>query len=282
MRRSGVVENVRGFGLHDHVCWRFDDRTQLRDRAAEFLADGLRLGQTVRYIGSGAVDRLREELAGTDVLRAALRDGTAQVTSLDDAYPVGTVIDPAAQVRAYAAATEQAVADGFTGLRVAADCTALVGSPRERAAFATYEHLVDRYIATHPFSAMCAYDGTLLPDDAIEQVARMHPNTNAEHVRFRLHGTDRAGCAAGLSGELDSASRDEFAWALDLADPRPVADELVVDAAGLTFIDHNSLLRLTDRARRHGATLVLRTGWPGAARLVRALGLPDVRVEKTP
>ncbi|MFD5829469.1 MEDS domain-containing protein [Lentzea sp. NPDC060358] len=280
MRRSGVVEHVRGFGPHDHVCWRYDEHAQFVDRAAEFLADGLLLGQAVRYISTGDADQLRAELAGSEVLGAALRDGSAQVTSLDDVYPVGTVIDPVAQVRAYAAATDRAVLDGFTGLRVAADCTVLVGSQEQRAAFARYEHLADRYMAAHPFSALCAYDSGRLPAGAIEQVACMHPNTNADGVRFRLHGTDRAGCAAALGGEVDSSSRDSFARALDLADPLPVGGELVIDATGLTFLDHNGLLRLSAHARRHDSTLVLHTRWPGAARLVRALDLADVRVEK--
>ena len=281
MRRSGVVENVRGFGLHDHVCWSFDDRAQFRDHALEFLAEGLELGQAVRYIGTGDADRLRDELTGVSVLGAALRDGSAEVVSLDDVYPVGSVVDPAAQVLVYAAATEKALADGFTGLRVAADCTALVGSPEQRAAFATYEHLIDRYIAAHPFSAMCAYDSRRLTGGAIAQVACMHPSTNAGHVRFRLHGTDRAGCAAALGGEVDSTSQEAFAEALDRADPRPVDGELVVDATGLTFLEHNGLLRLSAQARRSGATLSLQTRWPGAVRIVRALDLVNVRVELT-
>lgn len=280
MRQSGLVQHVRGFGPHDHVCWRYENRSEFRHRAGEFLAEGLQLGHQVRYIGTGDVHALREELAGVEALEAALRDGTVQVASLDDAYPAGGVIDPAEQVRAYAAATEQAVAAGFAGLRVVADCTALVRGQEQRAAFARYEHLVDRYMSTHPFSAMCAYDVNQLPVAAIAQVACMHPSTNANGTSFRLHATDRAGCAAALGGELDMVCLDLFTQALDRADLQPAGGKLVIDATELTFIDHNCLLQLAAHARRHDAVLVLRTQWPGAGRLVRTLSLPDVQVEK--
>jgi hypothetical protein len=44
-------------------------------------------------------------------------------------------------------------------------------------------------------------------------------------------------------------------------------------------MDHNSLIRLIEHAVRHAATLVLRTLWPGAVRIVTALNLSNVRIE---
>lgn len=280
MRQSGLVEHVRGFGSHDHVCWRYENRAEFRSRAAEFLVEGLQLGHQVRYIGTGDVHALREELAGIEALEAALRDGTAQVASLDDTYPVDGTIQPAEQVRAYAAATQEAVTAGFAGLRVVADCTALVRGQEQRAAFARYEHLVDRYMSAHPFSAMCAYDVNQLPAEAITQVACLHPSTNANDTGFRLHATGRAGGATALGGELDLARHSLFTWALDRADLQPADGKLVIDAIELTFVDHNCLLQLATHARHHDAALVLRTRRPGADRLVRTLNLPDVQVER--
>lgn len=279
MRRSGIAEHARGFGTHDHVCWRYGDAHEFRTRVREFLSEGLALGHRVRYVGTGDLNALVEDLAGVEGMDEALRTGAAQVASLDATYPVGAVVEPAAQVRAYAEATEEALDAGFTGLRVAADCTPLVRTPEQLAAFARYEHQVDHYMADRPFSAMCAYSGAEVDDRAFAQVACMHPNANTSSPGFRLHAAgDRV---TALGGELDPADDDLFALALRRADPLPRDGRLVLDATDLAFLDHRALLRLVRHARDRGASVVLRASWPGVATLVDLLDLADVRVERT-
>ncbi|GAA1299236.1 MEDS domain-containing protein [Saccharothrix xinjiangensis] len=276
MRRTGLVAHVRGLGAHDHVCWRYDDRDDFLARVREFLAEGLALGHRVRYLGPGDVDALEADLNGVEGVDEALRTGAAEVASLDATYPTDAVVEPDAQVRAYAEATEAALAAGFTGLRVAADCTPLVRAPEQLAAFARYEHRVDHHMAGRPFSAMCAYSGEEVDEHAFAQVACMHPTTNTAYPGFRLHAA--GDLTTALGGEVDPANGDLFALALERADPRPRDGRLVIDATDLSFLDHRGLLRLVDHADRHGASVVLRTSWPGVASMVDLLDL-DVRVE---
>ncbi|MEU4805636.1 MEDS domain-containing protein [Actinosynnema sp. NPDC023587] len=278
MRKSGVVADARGLGVHDHVCWQYDDPADFRLRAREFLLDGLALGQRSVYLASGEVPALVEDLHGSPDLARALDDGSAEVASLDAVHPHGAVVDPAAQVRHYAQATGEALAAGFTGLRVAADCTSLVLTDDQLDAFARYEHLIDRYMATRPFSALCAYDSGRLDGRRIAHLACLHPNTNAELAGFRLHASGPEGTALG--GEVDALTDELFTSALVHADLRPHEGRLVLDADELTFLDHNGLLRLAEHADDRDATLVLRTSWPGVARLAGALDLPNVHVER--
>ncbi|WP_433271324.1 MEDS domain-containing protein [Actinosynnema sp. CS-041913] len=278
MRRSGVVGHVRGFGAHDHVCWRYHDAREFRDQARGFLSEGLALGHRVRYLGTGDADALVGHLDGVAGLAEALRTGAAQVVSLDTTHPVGTVIEPAAQVRAYAEETEAALAAGFTGLRVVADCTSMVRTPEQLVAFSRYEHQIDHYMADRPFSAMCAYSDAEVDEQAFAQVACMHPSTNTAYPGFRLHAAgDRV---TVLGGEVDQSAGDLFAVALRRADPRPHEGRLVFDATDLTFLDHCNLLRLARHAADRDASVVLRTSWPGVATLVELLDLANVRVER--
>lgn len=284
MRRSGSVQHARDLGPHDHVCWSYDDIADFRDRAREYLAEGLALGQRVWYVaaetGAGA-------LSGAAGFDAALASGAAQVTSLGDTYASGAVVVPEDQVRAYAAATEEALADGYTGLRVAAEATPLVRTPVQLAAFLRYEHLVDRYMAERPFSAMCGYDSTLLEGSAVTKLAGVHPCSNRP-VPFRLHAVTEgpngdsgpAGGALELGGELDASGHELLGALLERIDAG--SDGLVVHAPELSFIDHRGLLMLADSARRRGGGLLLRTRATGAARLVEVLDIPDVRVEQIP
>ncbi|WP_245916536.1 MEDS domain-containing protein [Nocardioides gansuensis] len=273
------MRDLRDLGLHDHVCWAFDDADEFRARATRFLAKGLDLGEQIWYVGAGEVAALEDEMREFPGMDRALRRGAAKAASVEAAYPGKTVIDPTAQVRAYATATDQAVAAGFTGLRVAADASALVRTPEQLDAFARYEHLIDRYMLTAPFSALCAYQRSLLGEETIAALACMHPGASPNATPFWLHATADGGCAAAIGGELDLATRDLLEPALRRADLQPHNGELVLDATRLAFIDHRSLLQLAAHARNNGHGLVLRTAHPGPSHLTKALGLTNVRVE---
>ncbi|MFE2757761.1 MEDS domain-containing protein [Actinosynnema sp. NPDC059335] len=275
-RTSGLVNRLDGLGPHDHVCWRYPAPDEFRARVREFLVDGLARNLQVWYVATGSPADLLEDLRGTAELAAGLRTGAARVVSLDATYPVGAVLDPAAQVRAYAEATGAALAEGHAGLRVAADCTPLVRTPEQLAAFARYENAIDHYMADRPFSALCAYS-TEVGDAAFGQLACMHPSANDALPGFRLHAA--AGGAAVLGGELDPTNNDLFALALARSEPHLRDGLLEVDGRTLEFIDHRALARLSAHADGLGATVVLRTSWPGAATLVDLLGLSNIRVE---
>lgn len=245
-----------------HVCLAFNSRAELEARAREFLAAGAAAGeQTVFIAARGPVTGL-------------------PFVPLGDAYADGAVVDPAAQVAAYAAETERALAAGFTGLRVVADATPLVRTPAQLEAFARYEYQVDRYMLDHPFRAMCAYDRAELGDDVIAHVACMHAVSEAD-VPFRLHACPPAEGTAALTGELDWTVDGLFAATLRRADLPTGGGEVVLEAGGLRFTDHGALLRLQEYADDHATTVVLRHANPATGRLADLLDLSRVRVEAT-
>lgn len=243
----------------------------------EFLADGLSLGQRVCYIAAGDVRKLQNDLRGLDGLDVGVAAGAVQVQSLDNVYPDGQPVDKHAQVKEYAEQTDRACADGFTGLRVAAEVTPLVLTPAQLDAFARYEHLVDRFMYKQPFAALCAFDRRVLEAEQIAQVACMHPNANEGATQFRLHASDRA--AASLSGEININTRTLLPLALERADLRATSGELVIDAPDLAFIDHRGLILLDEFAAESGAVAVLRTADRRPAKILKLLDLTNVRVE---
>lgn len=271
MRLSGVVADVRSLGSHDHVCWGFDDDADFRAAAVAFLDAGLALGHRVRYVG--------EPGDGVHTALAAARPGAIEVVPVDAQYAPSTLADLRAHVEAYATATADALAAGFTGLRVATDATALVARPTWLDAAARYEHRVDHLMVRQPLSAMCAYNRAVLGADALAQLATMHPVATGSMALFRLHASSAAGCAAAIGGELDISCAELLGLALERAELRPVCGELVLDAAELTFVDQARLAVLVEHARHLGATLVLRTDQPVPRRLVRMLDWPNVRIE---
>ncbi|QFZ17441.1 MEDS domain-containing protein [Saccharothrix syringae] len=270
MRTSGVLGATRGLGLHDHICWPYEDPEEFRARVLEFLADGLVLGQQCWYVSEGPTEVLTSHVAE---LGPALESGALRVVSVDETYG-GATVTPAGQVATYAAATEAALAAGYAGLRVAAEATPMVRGDEALEAFCRYEHLVDRYMAGRPFAAMCAYNRAELPEAAIGELACMHPASGADAAPFRLYAA--SGDRVALDGELDLASRERFPRALDRVGLSAGTGPVVVEAAELEFIDHHAMFAL---ARAAGGEVVLRTRHRAPARLAELVRVPGLRVE---
>ncbi|WP_143268793.1 MEDS domain-containing protein [Amycolatopsis vastitatis] len=269
-----------GFPIaRDHVCWGYRRRSEFLARAREFLAEGLAEGARVLYVAPGDEAVLTGQLRTAGWFEEGVGRGAVRFASVESTYASGAVVDPAGQVEFYAAATSEALADGFTGLRVAADATSLVRTPAQLDAFARYEHSADRYMATHPMSAMCGYDLTELGAETVAQLACLHPAAHHGATSFHLHSHARDGSAAALDGELDMAVRRVWPLALERADLPSTAGTIAIDAGDLDFIDHRSLFDVADYAERRGTTVVLRTRLSTPARLCELFGLTRVRVE---
>ncbi|ADJ49121.1 hypothetical protein AMES_7295 [Amycolatopsis mediterranei S699] len=206
----------------------------------------------MRYVAPGDEAALAGQLRADERCDEGLERGAVQVASVEATYRTGAVVDPAGQVEHYAAATSEALAAGFTGLRVAADATSLVRTPAQVDAFARYEHLVDHYLAGHPMSAMCGQDVAELGREAVAQLACMHPAAHDGATPFHLHAHARDGSAAALDGELDLEARRLWPPVLERAGLRPEGGTIAIDAAGLEFVDHRSLVALAGYAERHG------------------------------
>lgn len=262
----------------NHVCCAYEDTTEFRDGAAAFLSEGVAAGHRAEYIASGDIDALRDEVASVPELTELLQRGDLVVRSLDDRYGAGDVIEPCAQVAAYDAATEDALALGYAGLRVVADATVLVRTAAQRHAIAQYEHLVDRYMTAHPFSALCAYDARRVGPAVAAELSALHPRGTGWRTSFRWHGASVADVT--LVGEVDLGARELFDLVVARTMPLMARQRIVVDAEGLTFIDHRGMLLLEHHAEAVGAEIVLRTSAAIPHRLAALLDLRWVRTER--
>lgn len=283
-RGHGSVTTARGLTLSPHLCWAYHDKAEFRARTLEYAADGITAGQYVEYIGEGSAEALSAEIAALDPsgpLREALSTGQAGIRPASDYHRFrgdGTV-DPAAAVAARAAATEKALADGYTGLRIIADCTPAVRTPAQREAFARYEYLLDQQMAVLPVSALCAYNAAELGPDAVAELACLHPFISPGAAPFQLYASPGAGFA--LAGEIDRSCASLFTDTLSRTTP-PEGPHLLIDARPLSFIDHRSLFALNDHAVSLHRNVIFRTNSPAIAKVARLLSLPALRVEAPP
>lgn len=242
-------------GASGHACWGFADRSSFHQAAVDFLVDGQRFGQRLLYFSSEQREVQRAALAPLGDVDLMLEEGRLSLAHVDEIHDPSRPIDPEIQLAGYAAQTNQALSEGYTGLRAAADATALVIDPARREAHVRWESVADRYMSSHPLSALCAYDQNAIPGDLLADLQCVHPaSRDGERPSpFRLAYLDDHTLA--LEGEVDTFSAKDLERMLHttLTDCHEPTE---LDLKALQFIDHRGLIVLAGYTREHQVPLV--------------------------
>jgi ABC-type transporter Mla MlaB component len=248
-RRSGVVRDPGGLGHRNHVCWPYQHHGQFRDAAIQYVSDGLLLGErVVCVVDDDDVDALvgLGHVVGHGSPTA--HDPALQFMSLSEAEGQMSPGRPEDRLAFYDAAVRQALADGYSGLRVLAEVTGLLVDPDRRPDQVSWEHLADEYMASNDgLSAMCAYRTDLLGSDAVADVACVHPVVREDEASngFRLFfESDRL----ALAGTVDCFNADRLTRTLERSHVQ--RDQLTLDLGLLDFIDVQGVLVIANWGRR--------------------------------
>ena len=272
MRTHGCIHSGSGLGADTHACWGFDRRQEFVDASLEFLSDGLRNGERIVYVGSEPVEEQRERLEPLGGVGAMIDEGALLLIDLTGIYKSGEQLDPSTQLSVYSAVTDAALADGYTGIRVAAQVTNLVREPQTWDAHLRWESMADRFMSVQPMSAMCGYQRDLVPEQLLGELLAVHPSSNApaEAVPFRLFADDGD---MVLSGDIDFLSVKALDRALKTACDGTEPVEL--DLGELGFIDPNGIKVLARHTRRLAAEggCSVRNAPPAVERLCEILGV---------
>jgi len=247
VRAHGCIHSGSDLGAGAHACWGFDRRQEFVDAALEFLTDGLRNGQRIAYVGSEPVDEQRERLEPLGGVGAMIDEGALLLIDLTGIYKAGEPLDPHTQMGVYAAVTDAALADGYSGIRVAAQVTNLVTEPATWDAHLRWESMADRFMSVQPMSAMCGYQRDVVPEQLLAEISTLHPASNApdKTVPFRLFAEDGE---MVLSGDVDFIAVKALDRALETACDG--TEPVVLDLRDLGFIDPNGIKVLARHTRR--------------------------------
>ncbi|WP_459970479.1 MEDS domain-containing protein [Mycobacterium sp. MUNTM1] len=266
-----------------HVGWGFGHREQFWAQAAQYILEGLGHNQRIEFVADGSREQLHAELANLPGLSERIRVSGIGVTPIAQFYGVlpGTqVMDPGLAVATCVAAVDKATEDGYSGLRVVVDATALARAHRQRDALARFEFLVSQQMAVLPFSSLCAYDRGQLGDAGAEELICLHPQAGPQPPRLRFHPVP--GGSFALSGDIDAASDALYTATLHRIWSLTDDDPVTIDASDLEFITHRQLCTLDDCARTDGRRVIVRTHQPIPARLAGLLNLSNVDVAALP
>jgi anti-anti-sigma regulatory factor len=268
VRAEGLLTELGPATPEDHVCWVYDDPAAFTEVARQYLAEGLAAGERLLCVGAEVLSGVRAAdgpLADLDGLQAR---GALQVLDVRAAYEAGGGFTPDQQLAYYDAATRGAVADGFTGLRVVAELSALAADPSRRADLLRWEHLADDFIGHGSgMIALCAYRQDL-DREALADVTSVHPLVHApdDGPPFRIWFD---GDTVVLSGTLDTFGAARLRAVLD-GSPSS-GGRVVADLGRVDFVDVGGCRELARWGARlqegsvalelRGTTRVLRRMW---------------------
>lgn len=235
--------------------------------AAPFLAEGAALGEFLMYV---AEDPDPADVSRLDDL---LDPDTLLVMSSAEVYGSTCIADPARQRETYAGVLAEALAAGFTGIRVAADCTQLVSDEERLRAWTRWEVVADRFIAENQVTALCAFDREIVDVSRLRHLATLHPLSSASSPvpQFRIFSD--AG-ALRIEGQLDSVAVTQLWLALDNL---PRATGVVIDLDSATVLSRGVLAGL-GQLGSSGVDVTIRGDRDAIGELTRLAGVLAGRV----
>ena len=185
----------------DHICSVYESDEQLVSTVATFLADGLARKERCWYVPSGnETDAVRAELARRQIdVAAESRRSALLLLDSSDTYVHGG-FDPEQTMRVFSDAIEQALTDGFSGFRAAADMSWALRVGQGSELLIAYEALLRMLFSTSPATGLCLYDrrtmplqvvnGALLTHPVVEQAGGFHRNDAYDPTVVRLSDVD--------------------------------------------------------------------------------------------
>jgi anti-anti-sigma regulatory factor len=257
-------------GLSDHLCHAYDGVHELRGSARPYLLAGIALGQRPLVVAPARQLGLAEEIAAEVTARAG--DGTVDVVELGPLLGSGPT-DIEAALHALDESLTRSLDAGYAGLRAVALLTHIATEPFPRQSWANWEHAVGQWQSLRPVASACCFDRGVLGDKAVQELACLHPRvlTSGPVVPFRLYFR---GGQLVLEGEVDSFSASLLAQALTHVGASP-RERLMIDARGLTFLNHRGLATLVEGLAGRCGGVTLLGGPPLVRRMCEGLGIAE-------
>ena len=201
---------------------------------------------------------LREN--GVDAV-AATAEGRLSIIGIPEFYPAGGPLP----------VIERALAEGYRGLRIAAEAsTALTFLTWP--AYMAIEREIDEITRTHPLSAMCQYGQAAAGDDRLPDVVASHLEGIREWLLSTGGGLDGE---LVLAGEIDVSNSELLACALREATSR-AAEKFRLDLGRVDFLSAGACRAIAEATRqfRDDSGIVLLVGsQPPIASVLRLSGL---------
>lgn len=161
----------------DHVCAVYDSPEEQLETISGYVKAGLDAGERCLYIvDDRTADEVLGGMAGAGIDIGTARSGNRLVLSTKrESYLQAGSFDPDAMIAAVSALTDQAVADGCTGLRITGEMTWALGGEIGCDRLIEYETKLNRFFPGSRAHAICQYNRQRFSPAIVRDVLRTHP-----------------------------------------------------------------------------------------------------------
>jgi anti-anti-sigma factor len=168
---------------------------------------------------------------------------------------------------------ERALAEGYRGLRIAAEASTAL-TYLTWPAYMAIEREIDEITRTHPFSAMCQYEQASTVNDHLSDVVASH----LTGIREWLFSTGDGDGELILAGEIDVSNSELLGCALRVATSR-APETLRLNLARVDFLSAGACRAIAEGTRQFrddsGAVLLVGSA-PPIASVLRLSGLAEL------
>jgi signal transduction histidine kinase len=173
----GFARQIAEVSQGQHLCSLYESTGEVLATAVAFLAYGLERGERCVYVAdSGGRDRVRRALRGSRIeVEEEVERGSLLFADPEESYLAAERFDPEASLGFFAGAEAAALADGFSGLRCAADMSWALDSSTPAERLVEYEALLGDFFPGHRVVGLCQYDVRRFPPETIYDVLCTHP-----------------------------------------------------------------------------------------------------------
>lgn len=265
----------------DHACLTFGESAELFDLTAAFVRDGLAAGLKVMWLSdSGPGIAVKELIRRGIAVEPAMASGQLAADGCEGRLLSGRAFSANAAVGWLSGQLAASRQQGFPGLRVAVDMSWALGPVTGVEELPRFEEGIAAALAGTTASVLCQYDRERFDPVTLASVAGFHTRSVAAatyHVDAVLRICRQyAPPGIRIAGEIDYQAEEPLARAL--AEEVRLDGDVVINMAGLAFIDARCTLMIADAARTMAASgrmVTLRCS-PGVASGFVRLGIADV------
>ena len=168
---------AHAFRQGDHICSICDTEEEQVTTAAAYLTDGLRRGERCLYVGGtrAALQRFDVALQAAGLDAGALMErGVLIELTHAEAHLIDGRFDCERMLRMLDDMVGQAIADGFSGMRLCGDMSWLLLEAPGSAEVGEYEARLNQFFANTRSAAMCQYNRQRLPLPLIDMALATH------------------------------------------------------------------------------------------------------------
>ncbi len=168
-----ILETIEHLAVHEHLAMLFSNQREQFDVVTPFLRTGLERDERCMY--------LVDDITPTAVLGKLKAEGLEVDSALEAKSLVIEVrrrgyFDPEFMIQLLKEAAENAIADGFTALRVASEMSWLLARDGGIERLNDFEAMLNYFFPQYPALGICQYDLQRFRQETVKEVVLCHPS----------------------------------------------------------------------------------------------------------